>query len=132
MGGMPRLAVTASGGTEKCHTAEKPVKVRKECLVPSPPLLAKAGGIFSPPPFCKWAFLLVISTKNKSPLIGRNCHCRPWHGVGVGYNVKKTCSQRRVGRSVALVQGERDGNKPSGLPGNLPGKWSCGQQEQIQ
>ena len=28
MGGMPRLAVTASGGTEKCHTAEKPVKVR--------------------------------------------------------------------------------------------------------
>ena len=43
MGGMPWLAVTASDGKEKCHLAEKTVTVRKECLVPSPPLLAKAG-----------------------------------------------------------------------------------------
>ena len=53
--------------------------------------------------FLQVGFFLVISTKNKSPLIGRNCHCRPWHGVGDGYKEKKTCSQCRDGRSVALV-----------------------------
>ena len=36
--------------------------------------------------FLRGAFFLVVSTKNKSPLISRNCNCRPWHGVGVDYN----------------------------------------------
>ena len=36
--------------------------------------------------FLRVAFFLVVSTKNKSPLISRNCNCRPWHGVGVDYN----------------------------------------------
>ncbi|MBO5615345.1 MAG: hypothetical protein J5932_04385 [Prevotella sp.] len=53
---MPRHVVTASDGTEMCPTAGKTVTVRKECLVPSPPLLAKAGELFSPSPFCEWLF----------------------------------------------------------------------------